>query len=142
MKKKIIIALSIVAVILLAGFGFNQLMPKQEAQIGDKAINITVVDKVNDAELYSGTIHTDAETLGDALAEAEELKMKTEDSTYGRFIVSLCDVEQGPQESGPWWLYESTNNETCKSQGMCLGIDETMIKDGDDFTFNLVDSFN
>lgn len=142
MKKKIIIAVTIALVAILAIFAINQFMPKQEAQVGSKAIDIVVVDKVNNTELYSGTIHTDAETLGDALAESKELKMVTEDSSYGRFIVSLCDVKQGPQESGPWWLYESTNNETCKSQGMCLGIDETMIKDGDDFTFNLVDSFN
>ncbi|MEG0076693.1 hypothetical protein [Anaerorhabdus sp.] len=142
MKKKIIIALSIAVVALLAIFGFNQLMPKQDAQVGEKALNIVVMDTIENKELYNGTIHTDAETLGDALAEAKDVQMVTEDSSYGRFIVSLCGVEQGSQEAGPWWLYESDNNESCKAQGMCMGIDETMIKDGDNFTFNLVDSFN
>ncbi|MEG0176254.1 hypothetical protein [Anaerorhabdus sp.] len=143
MKKKIYIAIGIIAIAALAIFGFNQLAPKQTPVEGAKAINIVVMDSTQDnKELYKGTIHTDAETLGDALVEAKDIKMVTEESAYGRYIVALCDVSQGSQEAGPWWLYESDNNESCKAQGMCMGIDETVIKDGDNFTFNLTADFN
>lgn len=143
MKKKILIGLGIVAIAVLAIFGLQALLPSNEAQVGNKQLNIVVIDTTNDnKELFNDTIKTDAETLGDALAGVPELKMVTEDSSYGRYIQALCGVEQGPQESGPWWLYESDNNESCKAQGMCMGIDDTVIKDGDNFTFNLTASFN
>lgn len=143
MKKKILIGLGIIAIAVLAVFGLQALLPKNEAQVGNKQLNIVVVDSSNGENvLFEGSIKTDAETLGDALAGAPELKMVTEDSTYGRYIQSLCGVAQGPQESGPWWLYESDNNESCKAQGMCMSIDETVINDGDNFKFNLTSSFN
>lgn len=143
MKKKILIAAGIIVFAIVALFGIQQLLPKQEVQVGAKTINVVIVNEDDsNKELFKGEIHTDAETLGDALAEATEIKMVTDKSDFGRFIISMCDVEQGSFESGPWWLYSSDNNESCKAQGMCLGIDETLIADGDNFTFTLTSSFN
>ena len=54
--------------------------------------------------------------------------------------VSL-DVEQGDMATGPWWLYESENNEACKAAGFCPAVDETPIQDQDQFTFKYTDSY-
>lgn len=143
MKKKILIGLGIVGIMLVALFSLQMLLPTSEKEVGNKTLNLVVVDESNgNVELYKGSIKTDAETLGEALLSTKQLEVVAEESSFGRFISSMCGVEQGPIETGPWWLYESDNNETCKVQGMCLGIDDTVIKDGDNFTFTLTSSFN
>ena len=43
--------------------------------------------------------------------------------------------------TGPWWLYESENNEACKAAGFCPAVDETPIQDQDHFTFKYTDSY-
>lgn len=142
MKKKILIGLGIVGIMLVTLYGIKTFFPTSEKEIGNKTLQIVVVDGSNGGvELFNGSIKTDAEMLAEALLEAKELKVVAQNSTYGRFISSMCGVEQGPIESGPWWLYESDNNETCKAQGMCIGIDETVIKDGDKFVFTLTSNF-
>lgn len=140
MKKKIIIALSIIVAVCLVVLGVNTLMPK--TQVGSKSITIVIEDKMNNKELYSKTVRTDAEKLGDLLVEVKEVKAVFEDSTYGRLLVSLVDVAQKDPVTGPWWLYSSTKNESCLAAGMCMGVDDTPIKDGDDFTFVYTNTFN
>ena len=116
MKKKWIAAAAILAAILVCVLGFNALKPKTVA--GAKTINVTVVSEIDGTELFSGAIKTDAETLGGMLEGAPELKAKMETSTYGRLLTALLDVEQGDMATGPWWLYESENNEACKTAGL------------------------
>lgn len=143
MKKKVLIGLGILALLVVALFGLQALLPSNEKEIGNKTLNIIVIDESNgEVELFNGSIKTDAEMLGEALLSSKELNVIAEEATFGRFISSMCGVEQGPIETGPWWLYVSDNNETCKAQGMCLGIDDTVIKDGDNFTFTLTSTFN
>lgn len=139
MNKKIIGAIA--AIVIVAGivFGINSMMPKKEA--GAKEISIVIVDAMENKELYNGKVRTDTETLYELLVEKEELKAVFEDSSYGHYLVSLMDVEQGDINTGPWWLYESENNEACKSAGMCPGVDELFIKDADQFTFKRTNSF-
>ena len=121
MKKKWIAAAAILAAILVCVLGFNALKPKTVA--GAKTINVTVVNEIDGTELFSGAIKTDAETLGGMLEGAPELKAKMETSTYGRLLTALLDVEQGDMATGPWWLYESENNEACKTAGFCPAVD-------------------
>ena len=49
--------------------------------------------------------------------------------------------QQGDMATGPWWLYESENNEACKTAGFCPAVDETPIQDQDQFTFKYTDSY-
>ncbi len=141
MKKKIIALVAITTIAILAVVGIPKLFPSPEKQEGDKTLLIIVLDEGNDKELFREEVRTEATTLGGLLDGAAELKMVAEDSTFGRFITSLCDVEQGDINTGPWWLYESENNEQCQSQGMCPGIDDLIIQDGDEFTFKLTSSY-
>ena len=139
MKKKWIAAAAILAAILLCLLGFNALKPKTVE--GAKTIRVTVVNEIDGTELFSGTIKTQAETLGQMLDDASELKAEMESSTYGRLLTGLLDVKQGEMATGPWWLYESENNEACKAAGFCPAVDETPIQDQDQFTFKYTDSY-
>ena len=70
MKKKILIGLGIVAIAVLAIFGLQALLPSNEAQVGNKQLNIVVIDTTDgNKELFNDTIKTDAETLGDVHME-------------------------------------------------------------------------
>ena len=139
MKKKWIAAAAILAAILLCVLGFNALKPKTVA--GAKTIHVTVVNEIDGTELFAGSIKTDAETLGGMLEGASELKAEMETSTYGRLLTALLDVKQGDMATGPWWLYESENNKACKAAGYCPSVDETLIQDGDIFTFKLTNLY-
>ena len=139
MKKKWTIAAAIVAAMILVILGVNVLMPKTTE--GNKTVSVTVINVIEDEQIYQGEFNTDAETLGEFLDEAEELKAVMEESTYGRLLTSLLDLDQGAMETGPWWLYESDNNEACKAAGFCPAVDDTPIQDKDHFTFKFTDSY-
>ena len=62
--------------------------------------------------------------------------VEMEDSAYGKKIVSILGVKTKDWQKGPWWLYESSNNESCQASGQCDAASALKIKDGDDFTFN------
>lgn len=139
MKKKLIISLSAVAVLALVVLGINQLMPKKVE--GAKSITIVIRDDMTGTELFSDVLHTDTETMYEFLVEKTQLKAVMDESQFGNFITSMMDVEQGDMSTGPWWLYESKNNESCLSAGMCPGVDALNLQDGDDFLFKLTNSF-
>ena len=103
------------------------------------SIDITVQDEINDQELFKGTIETNKTTLADALEQtADVLKIEMEDSEYGKYITSIMDVAQTDTN---FWVYESDNNKSCQEAGMCMGVSETTIEDGDNFTFRYTDTF-
>lgn len=139
MKKKWIAATAIIAIIAVCLVGFNLLKPKPVS--GAKTITVTLVNEVEDKQIYSQELKTDAETLGQLLDEVKDLKAVTETSAYGRLLTSLLDIKQGDMATGPWWLYESENNESCKAAGFCPAIDDTMIQDKDNFTFKYTDTY-
>ncbi len=136
MKKKLLVLCSIVVVLLTTMFIATQFLSPKSVE-GAKEIEITVLVDETEEILFQGKVKTDATLLGELLDEVDELKMETEDSGFGRFIISLCDQQQGDIATGPWWLYDSKTNETCSQMGYCPGIDEVTIQDGDDFTFRL-----
>ena len=101
-------------------------------------INITIIDEINNKELFKGSIETNYELLADALENNEELKVVMEDSEYGKYITSMMDVAATDTN---YWVYDSDNNEECLEAGMCMGVSETTIEDGDNFFFTYTDTF-
>lgn len=91
-----------------------------------------------DEEIFNKKVSVQGkvETLADFLEKADTLKVKMEDSQYGKKIVSILGVETKDWSKGPWWMYESSNNEACQAAGQCDAASSLKIKDGDDFTFN------
>lgn len=140
MKKKLGLGLGIVALVALTVFGINQLMPKPE--VGDKTIQLIVVDETNENEvILDKSFKTDAETLEAFLAEKTELKAEMETGAYGAFLNGMLDLTTTDMNAGPWWLYESENNALCLQAGYCPGVSEVTIYDGDVFTFKWTTSF-
>ena len=101
-------------------------------------INITIIDEINNKELFKGSIETNYELLADALENNEELKVVMEDSEYGKYITSMMDVAATDTN---YWVYDSDNNDDCLEAGMCMGVSETTVEDGDNFIFTYTDTF-
>ena len=141
MKKKWMAAAVILAAMILCVLGFRFLLPGEEGNEDVKQVTITVINDIEGTELFSDTVETQAQTLGELLDETKELKAVMEQSTYGRLLVSLLDLNQGPMMTGPWWLFESDNNESCKASGFCPAVDQTVIADQDRFVFRYTDSY-
>ena len=66
--------------------------------------------------------------LLDALNSLEDLKVETEDSDYGAYIISISDLEQGDNY---YWNYY-VNGEYAS-----VGVSSYEIKNNDVFTFKL-----
>lgn len=137
-KKKIIAIIAMIAFVVVAYFGIRFLMPKPVT--GDKTISITLIDQTADEDkilIDKKTFKTDALTLYELLNENQkELKVIFGDSGFGHTVDEIFGlVGDMSSANGPWILYESANNESCVTNGFCLGVDELPIYDGDDFTF-------
>ncbi|MDD6467293.1 MAG: hypothetical protein PUF50_03825 [Erysipelotrichaceae bacterium] len=141
MKKKLL-ALGIVVAIALVGIVL--LNPKHpESQEGSKQIHIVIENRDANKILLEQTFQTDALTLESFLLEhQEELQVVfSEDRTYGAFIISMMNQSQGSTNQGPWWMFESSNNETCQLEGFCPSSDQIPLQDQDQFIFYLTSSF-
>ena len=110
-----------------------------ESSIKEVSLDIVVKDEVNDKELFNETLtkEGDIENLYDFLSECDELEVVFEDGSYGATIDSMLGLKQD-FDKGPWWLYSSENNETCKEEGMCPAVE---INDGDQFVFSYTNEF-
>ncbi len=139
MKKKGLIGI-IAVVAIIACVAIINLTTKQEGSEGSKRVEITIRNEDEGTELYSGTLTTDAEFLADLLKEQTAFEVSMEDGEWGAYITSMCDEEQGGGE-GPWWTYESENNESCVANGYCDAASNLPINDGDKFIFKLSSNY-
>lgn len=130
MKKFLIVLLSLICL-----FGCSK-----KTNDNSISINIKVIDEINDEELFKGTLTTKATTLADALESAKGvIDVTMVDSEYGKYITSMLGLEQ---TNSIFWVYESDNNKSCLDAGMCMGVSETVIEDGDNFVFKYTDNFD
>lgn len=140
MKKKWLYAAA--ALIVIAAAVLIGTLVQNSAHKGDKEITVIVVDQTKDSEeeVFNKKLYTDAEDLTSFLKEQTELKAEIEDSTYGSLLTSICSLDQD-MEKGPYLVFESDNNQTCKDYGMCPAMDDVVLEDGDSFTFKLIAGF-
>lgn len=131
LKKKIVIA--VISIAILLGLG-SFVKFQSDATKGNKAIHVVV--KHEDETVYDKVLRSESETLHAFLAEQTSLNVVMEEGAYGAYISAMLDYASDAIK-GPWWVYESENNETCIAQGMCPAIDQVMIQDEDTFTFTL-----
>lgn len=113
-----------------------------DSSVKEVSLDIVVKDEVNDKELFNETLtkEGDIENLYDFLSECDELEIVFEEGSYGATIDSMLGLKQD-FDKGPWWLYSSENNETCKEEGMCPAIEKLEINDGDQFVFSYTNEF-
>ena len=125
-SKKSLIILSIILLLVIAGFVTIYAMTKPKGTEGAKEITVDVV--VADQETKEFVLHTDSEYLRGALEEAD-LVSGTE-SEYGLFIkeVNGITVNDDNQE---WWCV------TQDGEQLMYGVDEIAIADGDHYELTL-----
>lgn len=113
-----------------------------DSSVKEVSLDIVVKDEVNDKELFNETLtkEGDIENLYDFLSECDELEIVFEEGSYGATIDSMLGLKQDFNK-GPWWLYSSENNETCKEEGMCPAVEKLEINDGDQFVFSYTNEF-
>lgn len=113
-----------------------------DSSVKEVSLDLVVKDEVNDKELFNETLtkEGDIENLYDFLSECDELEVVFEDGSYGATIDSMLGLKQD-FDKGPWWLYSSENNETCKEEGMCPAVEKLEINDGDQFVFSYTNEF-
>lgn len=137
--KKLIIGLCTILSIIILVIGINVLTERETTE-GSKTIYVVVNQVDEGIVLYEGEFNTESLYLSEFLLEQSELKVKLEDGEWGAFVVEMCGKSQNAI-SGPWWTYESGNNETCLTEGYCPGASTLPIADGDKFVFNLSSSY-
>lgn len=120
-KKKILLAVGGLVLIaaIFAGIYFA-LAPKATA--GGKEITIEVIDDAQASTVYE--IQTDAEFLGDAIRETEDLVVDGTVGDYGMMVDTVNGVVADYNADGAYWAFY-VDGEYCM-----YGMDEQPIEDG------------
>lgn len=92
-----------------------------------KEIQVIVYDK-EENEIYHEKKLTKEKYLVDAIKTIDDLELKTEDSDYGEYIISIKGLKQG---NNYYWNYY-VNGEYAQ-----IGISSYEIKNNDEFRFKL-----
>lgn len=100
-----------------------------ETQLGEGSTEFlfTVVDKDGNETKFE--IHTDKETVGEALLELELID--GEDGEYGLYVKSVNGITADYDTDGVYWAFY-INDEYAST-----GVDATPIKDGDSYSFKV-----
>ena len=133
MKKTVITKLSLILaiVMMLALASCNEKDPWADAiqtvdtELGVGAKTVTVDVRVKE-HIVTFTIHTDAESLGEALLENGLIE--GEDSQYGMYIKKVNGILADYDVDGSYWGFYRYDREY-----MMSGVDTTAISDGDHF---------
>ena len=97
---------------------------RRDMELGEGAKTVQVEVKAGD-ESVTFTIHTDKETLGDALLEHD--LVAGEQGAYGLYVKLVNGIEADYDKDGSYWgLYKS-------GEMMLVGVDGAVIADGDHY---------
>ena len=121
---KIVIGLIVLAALIVGGvLVYSKFGP--QTQVGTKEITIEVVNKAGESTIYE--LRTDAETLQEAMDEAEGLTYNGTDGPYGLMIDTVNgETTDYSVDQSYWGFY--VNGDYCN-----YGIKEQPVLDGDAF---------
>lgn len=94
---------------------------------GDTTFLFTVVDKDGSETLFE--IHTDKETVGEALVELELIA--GEESRYGLYVNTVNGITADHDKDGVYWAFY-INGEYAST-----GVNVTAITEGDSYSFKV-----
>lgn len=94
---------------------------------GSKVFMLTVVD--GDGTETQFEVHTDKETVGEALLEVGLIE--GEESEFGLYVKSVCQITADYDKDGVYWAFY-VNGEYASS-----GVDTTPITEGDSYSFKV-----
>ena len=98
----------------------------EESGTDEGGITLTIQVVHGNGETKEFTIHTDAEYLGEALQEHEELGIIGEDGPYGLYIKEV-DGEAASDEAHTFW------NVSLNGEALMVGADQQPIQDGEHY---------
>lgn len=119
-NKKTVVALIVVLALVVIAMVALMLNNKPETVQGAKEITLTVI--YEDGSQKDFVVHTDAETLGEALL-AEGIVQGT-DGAYGLYVTTVDGVEASESQH-QWWCFNDGDGNM-----LSTGIDLEPIKDG------------
>ncbi|MBD5519922.1 MAG: DUF4430 domain-containing protein [Lachnospiraceae bacterium] len=94
---------------------------------GNTEFTLTVVDKEGSETQFE--IHTDKETVGDALTELDFIE--GEESEYGLYVKTVNGITADYDTDGVYWAFY-VNDEYASS-----GVDSTTITSGESYSFKV-----
>lgn len=94
---------------------------------GGKEFSFTVTDK--DGNVTPFEIHTDKETVGEALSELELID--GDEGEYGLYVTTVNGITADYNKDGVYWAFY-INDEYAAS-----GIDSTVITEGDSYSLRI-----
>lgn len=94
---------------------------------GEKAFWLTVVDKDGGETRFE--IHTDQETVGEALSELGVIE--GEESEYGLYVKTVNGITADFEQDGVYWAFY-INDEYAQT-----GVDATVITEGESYSFKV-----
>lgn len=132
--KNLFKVLVVFSLFMMVGCSQDQKETSENITLDLEIINVGE-DKVlfDDEVTVEGTVST----LEDFLVLAQDkLEIEFEKGgPYGTALIGMLGYKTEDWNKGPWWLYESENNESCKAAGFCEGISSLKVKNGDKFVF-------
>ena len=123
-KKTTVLLLLLLSLILAAGLIWS--MNRPQASGGAKSIALEVIH--GDGTSRSFSIRTDAETLRQACEEQKLIAGR--EGEYGLYVLTV-DGETADESIQQWWCITKGGAEHFYS------VDETMIRDGEQYEFTL-----
>ncbi len=130
MKKSIICVLCLVLVFGLCACSKNETdiwkdaIYTENTELGS-GVKTVIVEVVTPDKSVSFTIHSDKETLGDALLEHDLIE--GEDSVYGIYIKKVNGILADYDINGCYWGFNKNG------EGMQTGVDGVKIADGEHY---------
>lgn len=112
-----------------SGTGTEVNVQADSGQLGEGStkFNFTVVDKDGNETQFE--IHTDKETVGEALMELELIA--GEESEYGLYVKTVNGITADYDKDGVYWAFY-VNDEYAAT-----GVDSTTITEGDSYSFKV-----
>lgn len=127
-KGALIGAIALLLVAVVACVAWFTLRP--EANEGAKTLTVQVVH--GDGTSKDFTLHTDAEYLGQALEECEEMAVVGQEGEFGLFITSV-DGEEASDADHTFWSV------SCNGEDLMVGVDLQPVADGESYALTLTE---
>ena len=122
-NKGLVIALGALALVVAALLVVG-IVTRGKAQVGAKTVTIEIAK--SETDVTEKVLHTDAETLEQAMNEEGLIVGHIEE--YG-FFIEAVDGRVADPEEGEWWMF------TKDGEWVTTGVSQTMIADGDHYEF-------
>jgi len=116
----------------------------QEIEAEEVTIQIKVINKDDgDTIVFDDEVTSEIpseSSLADFLTDQTAFDVTLSEGAYGLQIDKIAGLV-ADMTSGPYIVYDSSNNKQCLEAGFCDGVSNLIVEDGDSFTFTYTSTF-